>query len=125
MTDDKAKVGAALRLPEGRSLPDLRIVPRAEVHLHEDTDPARVQRLVTRLRTEGVLRNPPIAAPRSDGGFVILVGANRTTALLALDEPAVLLQLDEYEDPAASFDVCCHLLDHSVDHPGLSGLRGL
>ncbi|TMJ13080.1 MAG: hypothetical protein E6G98_01095 [Bacillati bacterium ANGP1] len=125
MTDDKAKVGAALRLPEGRSLPDLRIVPRAEVHLHEDTDPARVQRLVTRLRTEGVLRNPPIAAPRSDGGFVILDGANRTTALLALEAPAVLLQVVEYEDPAVRLDVWCHLLAQPVDLPGLLRARGL
>src|SRR5437667_14559 len=125
MTDDKAKVGAALRLPEGRSLPDLRIVPRAEVHLHEDTDPARVQRLVTRLRTEGVLRNPLIAAPRSDGGFVILDGANRTTALLALEAPAVLLQVVEYEDPAVRLDVWCHLLAQPVDLPGLLRARGL
>ena len=125
MTDDKAKVGATLRLPEGRSLPDLRIVPRAEVHLHEDTDPARVQRLVTRLRTEGVLRNPLIAAPRSDGGFVILDGANRTTALLALEAPAVLLQVVEYEDPAVRLDVWCHLLAQPVDLPGLLRARGL
>src|SRR5438105_1697626 len=80
---------------------------------------ARLPGLVTRLRTEGVLRNPPIAAPRSDGGFVILDGANRTTALLALEAPAVLPQVVEYEDPAVRLDVWCHLLAQPVDLPGL------
>ena len=93
MTDDKAKVRAALRLPEGQSLPDLRIVPRAQVHLHEDTDPARVQRLVRDLRADGILRNPPIAAPLAPDGFVVLDGANRTSALLALEAQMVLLQV--------------------------------
>lgn len=106
-------------------MPDLRIVPRASVHLHEDTDPARVQRLIARLRAEGVLRNPPIAAPHPNGGFVILDGANRTTALLALEAPVVLLQVVEYDDPAVTLDVWCHLLTQPLDLPGLLRARGL
>lgn len=125
MPEDKAKVQSASRLLEGRSLPDLRIVPRAQVHLHEDTDPARVNRLIARLRAEGVLRNPPIAALHPDGGFVILDGANRTTALLALEAPVVLLQVVEYDDPAVTLDVWCHLLTQPLDLPGLLRARGL
>src|SRR2546427_12681779 len=102
MTDDKAKVRAALRLPEGQSLPDLRIVPRSQVHLHEDTDPARVQRLVTDLRADGILRNPPVAPRLAPDGFVVLAGAKRTSALLALQAPRVLLQVVDYEDPPVS-----------------------
>ena len=125
MTNDKANVRAALRLPEGQSLPDLRIVPRAQVHLHEDTDPARVQRLVTDLRADGILRNPPVAAPFAPDGFVVLDGANRTSALLALEAPMVLLQVVEYEDPAVRLDVWSHLLTQPVDLAALLRAKGL
>ena len=125
MTNDKANVRAALRLPEGQSLPDLRIVPRAQVHLHEDTDPARVQRLVTDLRADGILRNPPVAAPLAPDGFVVLDGANRTSALLALEAPMVLLQVVDYEDPAVRLDVWSHLLTQPVDLPALLRAKGL
>ncbi len=123
--DAGSRPKASLRLPSGQSLPDLRIVPRAQVHLHEDTDPTRVQRLVARLRTDGVLRNPPIAAPLPEGGFVVLDGANRTSALLALEAPELLVQVIEYGDPAVRLDVWCHLLAQPVDLPGLLRAQGL
>src|SRR3989442_5297988 len=124
MTDDKAKVRAALRLPEGQSLPDLRIVPRSQVHLHEDTDPARVQRLVTDLRADGILRNPPVAALLAPDGFVVLDGANRTRALLALEAPMVLIQVVEYEDPAVRLDVWSHLFTQTADLPAPLPAKG-
>lgn len=123
--NNNPKPGTTLRLGTGQSLPDLRIVPRTQVYLHEDTDPTRVQRLVAHLRTDGVLRNPPIAAPLPEGGFVVLDGANRTSALLALEAPVVLLQVVEYEDPTVRLDVWYHLLTQPVDLPGLLRARGL
>lgn len=93
----------------GRVLPDLRIVPRGRVFLHEDADPVRVTRLVARLRQEGVLRNPPVAAGVGER-FVILDGANRVTALARLEAAVVPVQVVDYDDPAVRLDVWRHLI---------------
>ncbi len=122
---DNTRAGGALRLSTGQSLPDLRIVPRAEVHLHEETDPARVQRLVARMRADGILRNPPIAAPLPEGGYVVLDGANRSTALMAFEAPLLLVQVVDYHDPAVRLDVWHHLLTEPVDLGALLRSKGL
>lgn len=93
----------------GRVLPDLRIVQRPSVFLHEDADPVRVARLVARLRQDGVLRNPPVAAGVGER-FVILDGANRATALAQMDVPVVPVQVVDYDDPAVRLDVWRHLV---------------
>lgn len=125
MVDEERTAQAAVRLPGTPRLPDLRIVPRAQVHLHEETDPARVQRLVARIRADGVLRNPPIAAPLPEGGYVVLDGANRTTALMAFEAPLLLIQVVDYNDPAVKLDVWRHLLAEPVDLAALLRSRGL
>lgn len=80
------------------SLPDLRILPVTALIPHERTDPRRVAPLTERLRAEAVLRNPPIVAPidKAERRFVVLDGANRTAALLALGVPHVLAQVVDY-----------------------------
>jgi hypothetical protein len=79
-------------------LPDLRILPLDALAPHERTDPRRVNPLLERLTTEAVLRNPPIVAPFDEAGkrFVVLDGANRTTAMRALGLPHVLAQVVDY-----------------------------
>jgi hypothetical protein len=81
-------------------LPDLRILPLDALMPHERTDPRRVNPLLERLKTEDVLRNPPIVAPfdRDDSGkrFVVLDGANRITAMRALGLPHALAQVVDY-----------------------------
>jgi hypothetical protein len=79
-------------------LPDLRILPLDALAPHERTDPRRVNPLLERLKTEAVLRNPPIVAPFDETGkrFVVLDGANRTTAMRALGLPHVLAQVVDY-----------------------------
>jgi hypothetical protein len=103
----------------GETLPDLRIVARETVHLHEDADPARVERLANRLRADGSLRNPPAAAPLPDGGFVVLDGANRTSALARLGLRVLPLQVVDYHDPGVHLDVWRHLIVEPLDIPGL------
>ena len=98
------------RLPADQPLPTLRIVAAAEVHLHEDADPRRVAGLVEQLEAEGVLRNPPVAAALPGSGYVILDGANRTSALRQLDLPYHLLQIVEYVAPEVRLEVWHHLL---------------
>src|SRR5574341_2345 len=123
--NDDAKPKVALRLASGQSLPDLRIVVRSQVHLHEEGDPARIDRLVVRLRGDGVLRNPPIAAALPEGGYVVLDGANRTSALMALGAPVIRIQVVDYHDPAVRLEVWHHLLVRPIDLPALLRARSL
>lgn len=99
----------------GRVLPDLRIVPRTQVFLHEDADPVRVERLAVRLRQDGALRNPPVAAGLPGDGFVVLDGANRASALARLDVPVIPLQVVDYDDSAVRLDVWRHLIVEEFD----------
>ncbi len=93
----------------GRTLPDLAFVPAEDVLLHEECDPERVARLRDRLRSEGILKNPPIAAPMG-GQVVVLDGANRTEALRALGARTVLLQRVDYTDPSVELGTWRHLI---------------
>lgn len=97
-------------LSSGQPLPTLWLVEADAVHLHEDADPHRVAALAVRLQQEDVLRNPPIGAPLPGGGFVILDGANRATALRTMSVPFHLLQIVEYDTPEIRVDVWHHLL---------------
>jgi hypothetical protein len=86
-------------------IPRLLILPADALVLHEEVDARRVEPLVERLRQDGFLKNPPIAAPingalESDGRYVILDGANRTTALWKLDVPHHLVQAVDYQEVA-------------------------
>jgi hypothetical protein len=96
-------------------MPDLRVVSARDVSLHEEADPGRVERLVARLRQDGVLRNPPVAAAMSDDRYVVLDGANRISALAAIGAPVVPLQVVDYADSAIRLDVWRHLLVESMD----------
>ncbi|MCS6773035.1 MAG: hypothetical protein RMM31_10555 [Anaerolineae bacterium] len=110
------------------ALPDLRILPLNALIPHERTDPRRVAPLVERLRAEAVLRNPPIVAPldAAHRQFVVLDGANRTAALLALGVPHVLAQVVDYR--AVTLSVWHHVIAR-CDAPQvlrtLSALEGL
>lgn len=106
---------ATVHLSTGQRLPDLRVVATGEVFLHEDCDPTRVARLSTRLRDDGVLRNPPVVTGLPEGGYVVLDGANRTSALIALDARAIPVQMVDYHDPAVRLDVWRHYLIDAHD----------
>lgn len=114
MTHDDRAADATLTLA-GQALPDLRIVPREAVHLHEDADPVRVERLSQRLRRDTVLRNPPAAALLPGGAFVVLDGANRTSAFSRLGIPLLPLQVVDYDDPRVRVDVWRHLIVEPLD----------
>ncbi len=101
---------ADARTPPGDRLPDLRIVPSPALRLHEECDPARVERLTAVLVADGVLRNPPVVAPLPDGTYVVLDGANRVTALQQAAFPYQLVQVVDYDDPAVTLEVWAHLL---------------
>lgn len=83
------------------AFPELRIARREDLLLHEDTDTGRQIALVNRLAGDGVLRNPPVVARlRTSHQLLLLDGANRVAALDCLEIPHVLVQVEEYDDPA-------------------------
>jgi len=90
--------------PDDFRLPDLRFVPSGALVPHERHDSQRMEPLVERLREQGVLKNPPIVTPLTDGEdgaqrFMVLDGANRATAVRAAGFPHVLVQVARYEEP--------------------------
>ena len=90
--------------PDDFRLPDLRIVPVESLIPHERHDPQRLEPLVRRFREQAVLRNPPVVArlPNSGPGkerWIVLDGANRSTAALEAGLPHMVVQVVPYEDP--------------------------
>ncbi|MFQ6058359.1 MAG: ParB N-terminal domain-containing protein [Anaerolineae bacterium] len=96
---------------DSKELPDLRFVPTSALILHEDCDPRRVERLVERLRHDGCLKNPPVVAPiEGTDQYVVLDGANRTSALQAMGVPHALVQVVDYHSPQVELCTWYHLV---------------
>jgi L-serine kinase (ATP) / ParB family transcriptional regulator, heme-responsive regulator len=88
----------------------LKIVESDRVLLHEQTDPLRVERLTDSLLRDGMLRNPPVAARTSDGRYVVLDGATRTTALKNLGARHMLIQSVPYSSDDCRLEAWYHVL---------------
>ena len=98
---------------ESTETADLRIVALDRLVEHEYNDEQRTAPLAERLKAEGLLKNPPIVAPLDDvedGRFVVLDGANRTTALQMLGYPNCLVQVVKYEDPPVTLTTWHHVI---------------
>jgi hypothetical protein len=76
-------------------LPRLEIVPVAKLVLHEHHDEQRTPPLMEKLETSGVLRNPPIVIRmrKLKGHFMVLDGANRSSAFEKLGITDILVQV--------------------------------
>ena len=115
-------------------MPDLRFVPTEDIFPHELHDLQRTTPLVERLQASGMLRNPPIVTQIGDGmrvqpRFVVLDGANRSTAARAAGWPHLLVQVVRYVVPAVELYTWYHaltadardLLEHGLrSQPALS-----
>jgi hypothetical protein len=79
---------------------------------HEWHDDQRSKPLIERLRASGVLRNPPMVTPLPDGSgrYMVLDGANRTSALNHMGIPHALVQVIEAEDPGLDLHTWNHVL---------------
>lgn len=96
-------------------LPDLRFLPVDALVPHEQHDLQRMEPLVRRFREQGVLRNPPIVTPMSavrpgDPRFMVLDGANRSTAAQAAGLPHIVAQVVRYESPGVQLSTWHHAL---------------
>jgi len=93
-------------------MPDLQILPVDQLLRHEWHDEQRAKPLVDRLRSSGVLRNPPIVTALGDdsGRYMVLDGANRTTALGQMAIPHTICQVVEANDPGLQLKTWNHVL---------------
>jgi hypothetical protein len=104
----RAAPAAGVRGAPGAAPPVLRVWPLDRLALHEEADAGRVRRLAEALTRDGVLRNPPVVAPMSDGRAVVLDGANRVSALRALGLPHAVVQSVQYDDTDIILDAWRH-----------------
>lgn len=93
-------------------LPTLKILPLDRVILHEDHDLQRTKPLVSKLRAQGVLRNPPILMPLTDksGRYMVLDGANRVTSLREMEFPHIVAQVVEANYPQVNLQTWNHVV---------------
>src|SRR5947209_19577415 len=98
-------------ISEHLDIPDLRLLPTGSLVLHEHADSRRVARLQTRLRSDGYMKNPPIVAPiPGTDRYVVLDGANRTTAVEGIGCPHVLAQVVDYKSGRVQLHTWHHLI---------------
>jgi hypothetical protein len=100
--DSRLKIG---------ELPDLRIVAADAILLHEEPDAARSASLERRLRSEGVIKNPPIVADPGGGVFIVLDGANRVSALRNLGIRRLPVQVVPLDDPTLEIRTWHHAVE--------------
>jgi hypothetical protein len=92
-------------------IPRIQFVATDSLVLHEQHDLSRTAPLAERIRRDGVLKNPPIVAHiNGDERYVVLDGANRTTGLLGMHVPHVVVQMVNYDDPELVLDTWYHLV---------------
>lgn len=96
---------------QSTALPDLRMLPTANLVPHEDCDPRRIERLSKRLLEEGILKNPPVVAPIPGGDkYVVLDGANRVMSFVQAGISHIVAQLVDYGDPGVILDTWYHVV---------------
>ena len=114
-------------------LPDLRFVATEAMYPHEYHDLQRTEPLVRRLRESGMLKNPPIVTQVGDGmrvepRYVVLDGANRSTAARSAGWPHMLAQVVRYESPMVELHTWYHALTadaREILEEGLASIPGL
>jgi len=94
------------------NLPTLKILPLAQLILHEDHDLQRTLPLVEKLRAQGILRNPPIVMPLPDGSgrYMVLDGANRVTSLGEMEFPHIVAQVVASDYPHVNLQTWNHVV---------------
>ena len=94
------------------NLPNLKILPLDKLILHEDHDLQRTLPLIGKLRAQGILRNPPIVIPLTDGSgrYMVLDGANRVTSLREMGFPHIVTQVVEPDDRNVGLQTWNHVV---------------
>ena len=113
--------------------PDLQIVSAKALRTHEEHDSQRALPLIERLKSESYIINPPIVVPIDNGEYMILDGANRCYAFMALGYSHMLVQVTSYESGYVELATWNHvvgswnaqaLIDSVGALPGIDLTRG-
>lgn len=106
-------------------LPTLEILPLTLMVLHENHDRQRTLPLVDKLRAQGILRNPPVVMPLTDGSgrYMVLDGANRVTALEEMEFPHIVVQVVQHDDPNIQLETWNHVVWAMDDSELLAKIR--
>ena len=91
-------------------IPDLRIVATECLIPHEHHDQQRLTPLAKRLKADNILVNPPVVARLDEERFVVLDGANRSTAFKELGIRHCLVQVVPYQPPITELYTHHHLV---------------
>ena len=120
VNNDEIKIG---------ELPELEIIAIDVIIMHEFPDVERAARLIEKLSTDRILRNPPIVARiPNQQKRILLDGHNRITALTKLDVPHVMVQEIEYFDEKLKVSLWHHAVefinqDQTFEHIEKLGLK--
>ncbi len=107
-------------------MPDLRLLPVDSLVLHEHADEKRVARLEARLRNDGFLKSPPIVASISGSDrYVVLDGANRTSAVMRIGCPHLLVQVVDYTSDQVQLTTWHHLITGRLPGTFLDDIKGV
>ena len=108
-------------------LPDLHILPAEALRPHEHHEDQRAAPLAEALRREGILRNPPIVLRLSghEERYIVLDGANRTTAFQQLGFKYVLAQVVHPGDNQVGVETWNHAVLNLTEDELLAELRDL
>lgn len=93
-------------------LPVLAILPLESLVIHEHHDKSRIKPLVERIDASDAFINPVIVAPFHDhtARYMVLDGANRTTALKEMGYPHILAQVVEPDSPGLALQTWHHVI---------------
>lgn len=93
-------------------LPVLKILPVEKLILHEHHDAQRTPPIAESIQHNGILRNPPIVVPMDDGSdrYMVIDGANRTTAFQSLGIPHILAQVVGSNHPGIDLAAWNHVI---------------
>lgn len=95
-----------------QEFPKFEILPLEKLFPHEFNDAQRTPPLVEKLRSSGVMINPPLVSPFNDGSgeYMILDGANRLAAFIQMDFPHLLAQVVQPDSPSMNLSAWNHVI---------------
>ncbi|GAB4578224.1 MAG: bifunctional transcriptional regulator/O-phospho-L-serine synthase SbnI [Anaerolineales bacterium] len=107
--------------------PTLAILPVQSLIIHEHHDDSRTGPLVERIRGSGVFTNPVIVSPLHDhtARYMVLDGANRTTATRKMGFQHILAQVVEPDQLGVETHTWNHVIWDLPPEDLLSGIRDI
>jgi len=107
-------------------VPVIKVLPLSDLLFHEEVDWDRSRELAEKIKAEGVLRDP-IIVTRLGGGYLVLDGAHRCSALRTLGCRYVVAQLVDYDDPRVKVLTWSHVFLGEVEElrKRVEGMEGM